>query len=441
MRAWIRPAARAATVAIGLTFAVACGGGDGSEINVDTLEPNQGPLGGGQVVTISGDGFLAGGAAPNLALVGDMLTTEVMALSDKELQIVTPPGTEPGEVEVVVFNSNGFGVSAMPYTYLGPPEVTSVDPPAGDWQGGDEVTITGSGFQDFSAGTNSVTFDGRLATEVVAISDTELTAIVPQGAPYKHATVSVSNLRGYGEATDAYEYTIESGAGLIGITGRPGILPDKGQGIYFIDPSSGQYELLHSLEGMAYPINGLATASDGTIYATAPRDNLLYTVDPERGVITPVGPFLSFGNKSSIGRPSDPAFLDGELLAYEKDMGLVSISTETGQMTSIGPNLELPTSGRSCVVLDGLLFYMSNVQAQQLDPDTGVAIGEPRTLPVQRLTGGTTHDGQFYFTQRFFTFGGGGGNTSIIWRIDPDSLSATEVARIPAGLHALTVAP
>src|SRR5690606_29117075 len=101
----------------------ACGGGE-TVVAVDAVEPNQGPLGGGQTITVRGEGFLAGGAAPNYALLGGALTLQVSALSDSELQLVTPPGSEPGEVDLVIFNSNGYAVAAGAYAYVGPPEIT-----------------------------------------------------------------------------------------------------------------------------------------------------------------------------------------------------------------------------------------------------------------------------------------------------------------------------
>ena len=43
---------------------------------------------------------------------------------------------------MVVFNANGFAVASSSYTHAPEPTIESIDPPAGNFKGGDTVTIT-----------------------------------------------------------------------------------------------------------------------------------------------------------------------------------------------------------------------------------------------------------------------------------------------------------
>src|SRR5687768_3019437 len=86
-------------------LAAGCGGGGETiEIVVESIAPDRGPIAGGQIVRITGRGFLSGGAAPNMALVGDGLAPSVSGVSDVEIELVTPPGDAPGAVDVTIFN-------------------------------------------------------------------------------------------------------------------------------------------------------------------------------------------------------------------------------------------------------------------------------------------------------------------------------------------------
>lgn len=79
--------------------------------------------------------------------------------------------------------------------------VTSITPNAGTIAGGTAVTITGRGFNLPATG---VTFGGVAATDVVIVSDTQITAVTPA-----HASGAVDvEVLGIGTLTDGYTYTV-----------------------------------------------------------------------------------------------------------------------------------------------------------------------------------------------------------------------------------------
>ena len=445
MRAWTSNRACAALAcALGLT---GCGGGDTVDIAVETVEPAQGPLGGGQVVTVRGEGFLAGGAAPNLALVGDMLTSEVSALSDIELQIVTPPGAAPGSVDVIIFNANGYGMAAEAYEYVDGPTVTAVAPASGHYKGGDEVTITGTGFEDHGAGQPTVTFDGSPATEVRVVSDTEILAIVPAGRPLSLATVAVNNARGQAERAEAYEYTQQGG--LLALTGRRARFEPE-EGLYYVDTETGESTRLFPVDADRLAVQGMATAADGTVYGVSGLNNLLYRIDFRQQEFVPVGPLavLGGGGGATI-RLTDIEFHGGVLYGYSHSPLLYgSINTDTGVFTQLG-NVDLYgglydcCGGRSLVSDGEALYYWKERVVWSIDPTTGAPLGDPvGGFDLAPMSGGAMVNGTMYGARRFETgFGGGGPQSARIFAIDPDASETSTIATLPTGIHALAPAP
>ena len=181
---------------------------------VDSITPAAGALDGGTKITVTGSGFEnmdlsldsvsfeptigAGAAAP---LTG----TEAQVISDTELTVITPDATSEADgkqtlsTQVGVFFTDtqspddqiravaGDGVSVLDYTF-GAPVVDSVNPSAGPLVGGNEITITGSGFEDGGLTFDKVDFDPTSDTDgstaidgvdATVVSDTEITVTAP----------------------------------------------------------------------------------------------------------------------------------------------------------------------------------------------------------------------------------------------------------------------
>jgi hypothetical protein len=142
---------------------------------VTGVSPSDGPLAGGQTITITGTG-LAGATAVHF---GTTAATNV-ANTDGTHVTATIPTHAAGTVDVTVTTDGGTSATsaADDYTYLDTPTVTSVSPNAGPVAGGQTVTITGTAF----TGAPEVDFGTAVATNIVVVDTTHLTATAPANA-------------------------------------------------------------------------------------------------------------------------------------------------------------------------------------------------------------------------------------------------------------------
>jgi len=152
---------------------------------VISIEPDNGRLAGGTSVTITGSMFEQGATVT----IGGEETSNVKVVSDTTITAVTPPG-KAGSADVVVTNPGGESATgAGLYTYNPMPTVTGIAPASGALNGGNQVTITGTGFLNGLA----VTIGGKDATNVQVISTTTITTTVPKGDAPDAVDVVVTN--------------------------------------------------------------------------------------------------------------------------------------------------------------------------------------------------------------------------------------------------------
>ncbi|GGO99703.1 hypothetical protein GCM10012280_66770 [Wenjunlia tyrosinilytica] len=163
---------------------------------VTRLDPTQGPVSGGNTVTITGS---------NLTLTGAVhfatgTATGITVLSDSQITAQAPSGSGTATVTVTTPGGTSLpGLGGAYYTYLGTPVVNALDPSQGPAAGGDVVTITGSNLTY----TDEVRFGG-IAVSFTAISDTKIVAAAPAGPP---GTVPVTVHTPAGTSADTpYQY-------------------------------------------------------------------------------------------------------------------------------------------------------------------------------------------------------------------------------------------
>ncbi len=141
--------------------------------------PDLGPEAGSNTVVLQGENFTGTLAVDFGATAATSFTVD----SDTQITAVVPAGT--GTVPVAVTNPFGVG-NEVPYTYLGVPALTSVDPNQGPTSGGNTVTLRGTGF----TGASAVDFAGTAAISFTVVSDTEISAVAPAGTGTVAVTIT-----------------------------------------------------------------------------------------------------------------------------------------------------------------------------------------------------------------------------------------------------------
>ena len=143
-------------------------------LTVAHVAPNVGDVAGGTLVAVTGSAPLQdaevwfGGAA-----------AELVSTVGSSALVITPPGTEPGPVNVTLKAGSAEATAAAAFEYVETLAITGLSPPAGPVWGDTPVTVKGIGF-----GAGAQVLIGALpATQVVVLSTTEITCNTPPGSP------------------------------------------------------------------------------------------------------------------------------------------------------------------------------------------------------------------------------------------------------------------
>ena len=177
------------------------------EPEVDSITPPGGALDGGDTITINGSGF----DDPDLTLTGvsfqpsgggaALAGTDFRVASDDQITVTTPDAVDAAggasmlatTVTATFDDTSGTGAPTLDSSpkmagandyVFGQPVVDSVSAPSGSLSGGDEVTITGSGFMTPGLDFQKVVFDNDEAptldaTSAQVVSDTKIVVTTP----------------------------------------------------------------------------------------------------------------------------------------------------------------------------------------------------------------------------------------------------------------------
>ncbi|MCW8398412.1 IPT/TIG domain-containing protein [Legionella sp. PATHC038] len=235
---------------------------------IQSIVLNHGPFSGGNIVTITGSNFTEG----MLVFIGGQLATAITILSNTTLTATVPAAqstsTTTLTVDVVVENPDGQKAAlrnGYTYTRNPVPTITGLNPNQGPDTGGTTVTITGNNLTS----TESITFDGFNATNIVVINDTTLTAVTPSHSP---GSVNVSVTTTFGNVTLTNGYTYIS---TLASTNPENAIKDIGQTAVFSTIATGgvtpySYQWQVSTDG-GTTFNNVSTGTGGTTasYTTA----------------------------------------------------------------------------------------------------------------------------------------------------------------------------
>ena len=181
------------------------------ELRINRLLPPRGASAGGTTVMLEGSGFLRGVASsgtqakPLTTLkVGGNQVQDLQIIDDATIEMRTPPGVA-GNVSVTLQNPNGGINCNNCFTYFDQLAVTSFTPTTGPLAGGNEVTITGTGFTN----DTQVLFGTYSSPVITFVSPTELKVIAPRGAAAGPVDLVVYNKNGASNQRRGYSYQSE----------------------------------------------------------------------------------------------------------------------------------------------------------------------------------------------------------------------------------------
>ncbi len=139
-----------------------------------TVAPPAGGLSGGNVLTLTGTGFLAGASVS----IGGSPCSSVTVVAQTQVTCVTVPHAA-GTFNVTLTNSDGqFSTLSNAYTYEPGPSLTSVNPTGGPLAGGTAIILSGSGFNPAA----TVTIGGTNCQSVVVASANQIACTTPAGS-------------------------------------------------------------------------------------------------------------------------------------------------------------------------------------------------------------------------------------------------------------------
>ena len=363
---------------------------------INSVDPVDGPVTGGNTVTITGSGFTdsgltldkvaflptSGSDGPDPALDG----TAVTVVSDTKITVTAPDATASaaghGSVEAVVdavfsdpadpnqpIEAVDDEAGASDYVF-GAPMITSIDPTAGPLNGGNSVTITGSGFTDSGLTFDKVTFDSAgdqsplEGIDATVVSDTEITVTAPDasGVSGTAATLETAVNVGFsvdGDPAGQFFAALSEGGSDFYSFGAPQIEsvdPTKGNqdGGQVVTITGQDFQnpklVLDSVEftpigaGDAAPIEGIdpQVVSDTTITVTTP--DVTGAADGAASLATEVEAI--FDNPGASDVPVTAAVAAG---------GSDSFTFDAPTITEITPNRG-PLAGGNAVTITGSGF-------------------------------------------------------------------------------------
>jgi hypothetical protein len=214
--------------------------------SVTSLFPDNGPIAGGQAVTISGSDFTSVGTTTVLFDTGS--ATSVVVVDAGTITCVTPAHAV-GSVDVTVTNDFGTDTLVNGYTYNNPPSLTGITPTDGGTGGGTPVVITGNYFT--TAPDTTVIFGGTAATNLIVVDVNTITCDTP---PHAAGTVDVTVTNSNGSDTLFSAFTYHDSPNIVSVT------PDNG-------PATGGTAV--TIDGSDFTTFGTTTVTFGAAAATS----------------------------------------------------------------------------------------------------------------------------------------------------------------------------
>ncbi|MEU1416722.1 IPT/TIG domain-containing protein [Streptomyces sp. NPDC005731] len=246
---------------------------------VSSISPNQGPMSGGNTVTLTGTGF-SGATAVRF---GGIAAISFTILGSTKILAVVPAGA--GAVNVTVTTSEGTSAQTVTYTYVAAPSLSSLSPDQGPVSGGIVVTLTGANLSSATA----VRFDAIAALSFTVVSATQISAVAPAHAAGA-AAVTVTTAGG---TSNSLTFSYVVAPSVTGLTPAQG--PASGGTVVTLTGTNLSGATAVRFDGIAAPTFTVVSATE--ISAVTPvhaAGAAAVTVTTPGGISNPENPSMYF---------------------------------------------------------------------------------------------------------------------------------------------------
>lgn len=341
---------------------------------ISGLTPNDGPLGGGTQVVITGTGLFTGtDPTPGLAVnFGTQAATVVTSSAGGTVITVTSPAAgAAGAVDVRVTTPGGTSAitPADQFTYQPGPTISAFSPTGGPLGGGQTIVITGAAF---IPGQTTVTFNGLASGPVSVGSDgagtTVITTTTPATSTAGPATVRVSTPGGSVVANSFYIYY--DAPSVTGVS--PNVGPPTG-GTH-VTISGANFTAGSTVTFGNQPAASTQVLSSSAIQATSPASSGAGVVDVRvtaLGGTSPVSAQDAFTYTTPGPCPGVPGSFHAQLDGWSFDASSAPFNGQVPNVTVTPPNAIHVQGGAfqiPCLALDG-----NNALPQSIDLSPYVA--------------------------------------------------------------------
>jgi autotransporter-associated beta strand protein len=297
----------------------------------------RGPAGGGTQIKITGSNLVGtayvGFGNTSLA---DLVVPDKVIIDPSSGQYVvyaTSPAETAGTVKIYVETPGGIypTASSAPnssdqFTFIAAPTVSSLSASSGPWEGGNNVTIKGSGLGNSSSGLPTVDFGSGNPATIVSDDGSTLVVTVPQATAGTAGTVSLTVATGGGTWQGQYQYVVV-----------PPTITTPNPGY---DSASLPDPVTISGQDLFYPtvtFNGIA----GTVQTTSP-DGSKITVVPPPGTVGSTVPVVV----------SSPTALHGSSFNYSNTVYLTYEASSLPASLGTSTLVEGPAAGSDTDVVN-----------------------------------------------------------------------------------------
>jgi hypothetical protein len=291
---------------------------------------------GGTSIEVLGTGF----TADSVVLVAGRPASAVVVHDSSRVSAVSPPGA-PGSADVEVINKNGQALLFRAVTYHPAPQLTGVEPAAGNEAGGTAVAASGAGFAD----PLELLFGAAPATDL-AVAATQIQATSPAGTGRVDVTaagpVDADTLEG------GFVY-LPAPTGSLAVSG---VAPARG-------PVAGGGTVTVAGEGFSAGVTAVLFGSDPATNLTTIDDRIL-TLEVPAGTVGPVA--------VTVQTAADQAVLN-DAYTYFTPIDATGIVPQSGPVAGSTP-FSIQGSGFHPAV--AVLF--GGVPAQSLDAPSATEI-------------------------------------------------------------------